>query len=344
MDLNDLRVFERVASLRSFSAAARALGAPKSSVSRSVARLEAELGTRLLQRTTREVVPTEGGMLLRERCVEILASIGEALDLVGAFASAPRGLLRISAGVGFGVHVLSIVLPPFLNRYPGIDVSLRLGNRSLDVVADGIDVAIHMGPLADSQLIASRLGTMERYLCAAPLYLERRGMPRTIGELRDHDRIETPGDGGRPRTWVFVSEIGEIVRFEEKPRLTVNDTVTIHRLIANGAGVGVLSGFICAPDLREGRLVRLLPDWNIAALDVSLVFPSGRALSKAVRVFIDFLKASPDMGKLWNRDMADAVGSAQYQNLLMGSKMGAVDQPVPGGDEDQWKRRGLPPA
>jgi len=299
LDINDLRVFEKVAAHRSFSAAARALELPKSSVSRSIARLETELGTRLLQRTTREVVLTEAGALLRARCVDILASIGEAVDLVAGFASAPRGLLRVSAGLGFGVHVLSLVLPRFLERYPGIEVSLRLGNRSLDLVGDGIDVAIQMGPLADSQLIATRLGTMERFLCAAPAYLERRGIPCTIEELRDHDRIETPGDGGRPRSWVFVNEIGETVRFEEKPRLSTNDTVTIHRLMVNGGGIGVLSGFICVPDLREGRLVRLLPEWKMPALEVSIVFPSGRALSRTVRAFIDFLKHSPDMGKLW---------------------------------------------
>jgi DNA-binding transcriptional LysR family regulator len=140
---------------------------------------------------------------------------------------------------------------------------------------------------------------MERYLCAAPAYLERRGAPRTIEELRDHDRIETPGDGGRLRGWVFINQIGETVRFEEKPRLSVNDTVLIHRLIVNGGGIGVLSGFICALDLREGRLVRLLTEWKMPALEVSIVFPSSRPLSQTVRAFIDFLKNSPDVGKLW---------------------------------------------
>jgi LysR family transcriptional regulator, regulator for bpeEF and oprC len=306
LDLNDLRVFEGVAALRSFSAAARALELPKSSVSRSVARLETELGTRLLQRTTREVALTEAGKLLRARCVDILASIGEAVDLVSGFASAPRGLLRVSAGLGFGVHVLGSTLPQFLEQYPEIEVSLRLGNRSMDLLGDGIDVAIHMGPLADSPLIASRLGSMERYLCAAPAYLERRGTPSTIEELRDHDRIETPGDSGRPRNWVFSNETGQTVRFEEKPRLSTNDPVTIHTLIVNGGGIGVLSGFICGPDFREGRLVRLLPKWKMPALEVSIVFPSGRALSQTVRAFIDFLKNSPEMEKLWRNNALPA--------------------------------------
>ena len=325
LDLNDLRVFEKVAALRSFSAAARALELPKSSVSRSVARLETELGTRLLQRTTREVVLSETGMLLRARCVDILANIDEAVDLVGSFASAPHGLLRISAGLGFGVHVLGLVLPHFLQQYPGIEISLRLGDRSMDLVADRIDVAIHMGPLADSQLIATRLGTMERYLCAAPAYLERRGMPCTIDELRDHDRIETPGDGGRPRSWIFFNETGETVRFEESPRLSTNDTVTIHSVIVNGGGIGVLSGFICALDLREGRLVRLLPEWRMPPLEVSIVFPSSRELSQTVRTFVDFLNTSPDMGKLWRNGglSADAPGafeSAHQPNSTYGKR------------------------
>lgn len=299
MDLNSLRTFEKVASLRSFAAAARALELPKSSVSRSVARLEAELGTRLLQRTTRQAVLTEAGMLLKSRCAEMLMRIGEAVDLVSGFSVAPRGRLRISAGVGFSVHVLGSALPQFLEHNAGIEVSLRVGVRSMDLVADGIDVAIHMGPLPDSQLVACRLGTMQRYLCAAPSYLDRRGMPHTPDDLRDHDRIETPSDGQRPRAWVFCNEDGQTVRFEERPRLITNDAVTIHRLILNGGGVGVLSAFVCASDLQHGRLVRLLPQWKMPPLEVSVLYPSSRALSPTVRAFIDFLKNSPDMKNAW---------------------------------------------
>jgi LysR family transcriptional regulator, regulator for bpeEF and oprC len=138
-------------------------------------------------------------------------------------------------------------------------------------------------------------------MCCARIS-ERRGTPCTIEELRDHDRIETPGDSGQPRSWVFSNETGQTVRFVQKPRLSTNDTVTIHRLIVNGGGIGVLSGFICGPDFQEGRLVRLLPEWNIPALEVSVVFPSGRALSRTVRAFIDFLKNSSDMEKLWRNN------------------------------------------
>jgi LysR family transcriptional regulator, regulator for bpeEF and oprC len=180
MDLNDLVVFEKVASLASFSGAARALALPKSSVSRSIARLEKKLGTRLLQRTTRRAMLTEAGMLLRDHCAEILGRVDEAVDLVSGFASSPRGQLRISAGVGFGIHVLGGVLPRFVEKYREIEMSLVLGKRSLNLVEDGIDVAIYMGPLADSGLISFRLGAMARYLCCSPGYIERRGTPLTI--------------------------------------------------------------------------------------------------------------------------------------------------------------------
>jgi LysR family transcriptional regulator, regulator for bpeEF and oprC len=182
LDLNDLRVFERVASLRSFAEASRGLGMPKSTVSRSVARLEVELGTRLLQRTTRKVVLTEAGDALMERCTEILRRVEETMDY-GGLASAPRGTLRVGSSIAFGVNVLSEQLPEFLRLFPDINVALDLNFKPADLLADGLDVAIHVGPMADSGLIAFKLGSLTRHLCAAPAYLEWRGMPPTLKSL-----------------------------------------------------------------------------------------------------------------------------------------------------------------
>ena len=302
LDLNDLRVFEKVASLRSFSAASRALGLPKSNVSRSVARLEAELGTRLLQRTTREVVLTEPGELLRARCVSILAQVGETVDNVGNLRAMPRGHMKITAGIGFGVNVLSELLPQFLERYADVDVSLELTSRPVDLVAEGVDVALRIGPMPDSQLVAKRLGTMRRYLCASPAYLNRRGAPQTLDDLRDHDIVEMPGADGRPRVWAFTSESGGTVRIEIRPRLNVNEAMTIHRLVLNGAGLGVLSGYLCAPGIEAGHLVRLFPGWTLPELEVSAVFPSNRELSPNVRAFVDFLKQASIPGRSWQED------------------------------------------
>jgi DNA-binding transcriptional LysR family regulator len=305
IDLNALRVFERVASLQSFSAAARSLGSPKSSVSRSVAQLEAELGTRLFQRTTRAVVLTESGVALRERCGDILTRVDEAVDYLGTFGGSPRGLLRISAGIGFGINVLSELLPEFLRRYPAVDVSLDLTSRPVDLIATSIDVAIRMGPLPSSELVAKRLGTIHRYLCVAPSYVARRGTPRTIAELHDHDAVELPGSDGRPRRWTFSKPSGKSKSVDLAPRITVNDALTIHRLVVNGAGIGGLSAYVCAGDVKAGRLVRLFPEWRMLPVEVNVVFPSNRELSPTVRAFVDFVKSASTPGMSWRNDPLD---------------------------------------
>lgn len=305
IDLNALRVFERVASLQSFSAAARSLGAPKSSVSRSVAQLEAELGTRLLQRTTRAVVLTESGTALLDRCSDLLARVAETVDYVGTFGGSPRGLLRVSAGIGFGINVLSELLPQFIARYPDVSVSLDMTSRPVDLIASSIDVAIRMGPLPSSELVAKRLGTIHRHLCVAPTYIARKGTPRTIAELRDHDTVELPGIAGRPRRWSFSKRNGESKTVELAPRITVNDALTIHRMVLNGAGVGGLSAYVCAADVEAGRLVRLFPDWKLPSVEVNVVFPSNRELSPSVRAFVEFVKSASKPGLWWQSDPLD---------------------------------------
>ncbi|WP_207476143.1 LysR family transcriptional regulator [Arenibaculum pallidiluteum] len=302
LDLNDLRVFERVAALRGFTAAARALGLPKSSVSRSIARLEGELGTRLLQRSTREVALTEVGEMLRQRCADLLGRVAEMTDYVGGLGGTPRGPLRVSAGIGFGVNVLSELVPEFLERYPQVEVHVDLTSRIAELIADNIDVAIRMGPLPDSRLVATKLGVIRRYLCAAPAYLDRRGVPQGLEDLRAHDTVEMPSADGRPRPWAFSDPSGRTVTVETKPRLCVNDALTIHRAVAKGAGLGCLSGYLCAPDIAAGRLVRLMPEWRPQPVEVHAVFPSNRELSATVRAFVDFLKQSSAPGRSWQDD------------------------------------------
>lgn len=301
LDINSLRMFEKVASLKSFTAAARALGLPKSNVSRAIARLEGQLGTRLFQRTTRDVVLTLTGQALLERSRDIIANLSEALAYVRSLAGQPRGLLKISAGMGFGVNVLAEQLPEFLLLYPDIEIALDLESRSADLVAEAVDVAVRLGPLPDSGLIAVKLGEMRRYLCAAPSYLERRGAPCSIDDIVGHDTIDMPGPNGRARPWTF-SRGGETIRIETKPRISVNEALTIHRLVSNGAGLGVLSGYICAPQIVAGRLVHLFPDWSPPPVEVNLVFPSRRELSPVVRAFVDFMKGASGPGMLWMKD------------------------------------------
>jgi len=302
LDLNDVRIFESVATRSSFSDAARDLHLPKSSVSRAIARLEAHLHSRLFQRTTREVVLTDAGRALLDRCAGLLAQVDEAVGYVRDLTAKPRGLLRVSAGIGFGLNVLSKSLPDFLARYPEIDLSLDLTNKLADLISESVDVAIRMGPMPDSQLVTRKLGTIRQYLCAAPAYLERSGTPETIGELAGHDLVELPGPDGRPRPWEFSDRESRTKTIEVGPRLGVNDMLTLHRLVVNGAGVGCISGYLCAPDLVAGRLVHLFPEWRLPEIEVSVVFPSHRELSPAVRALVDFLKATSIPGRLWQDD------------------------------------------
>jgi DNA-binding transcriptional LysR family regulator len=303
--LDDLRVFERVGALRSFAAAARALGEPRSNVSRSVARLEASLGLRLVQRTTREVTLTPAGESLMQRCAPALGVLGDALTYVSALSSEPRGLLRVSAGIGFGINVLAEQLPVFLRQYPLISIDLDLTSRVADLVADRVDVAIRFGELPDSSMVAVRLGEMKRVLCASPEYLERHPSPISIEDLAGHDTIEMPTSDRQPRRWVFFKN-GEARDVVVQPRVSVNDALTIHRLILSGAGIGVMSCYLCAPDLDAGRLIHILPDWTAPTVVVNLIFPSRRELIPSVRAFVDYLKASNPPGKHWQDNMLPA--------------------------------------
>ncbi len=297
LDLNDLRVFEKVATLKNFTAGARALGLPKSTVSRAIARLEAELGVRLFQRTTREVGLTTTGAALKDRCIEMMKELTATLDYVESLTETPRGHLTIASGAGFGINILSEQLPVFLRRYPEIEITLDLESRAVDLVAGAADVAIRLGPLPVSGLVAVRLGEMRRYLCAAPSYLAHRGVPKKIEDLAKHDLVEMPSLGTRARAWKFTKG-GVTKSIAPRPKICVNEALAIYRLIAHGAGLGIISGYVCASDLAAGRLVHVLPQWSAPPVEVNIVFPSRRELSPTVRAFVDFMK-EVNVGGRW---------------------------------------------
>ena len=301
VDLNDIAVFEKVAAFGSFTLAARTLGIPKSSISRAIARLEGELGVRLFERGTRSVQLTAVGESLRLRCESGLAQISEAVESAAGLAGTPRGKLRVSAGIGFGFNILGAQLPGFLARYPEVSVSVNLTSRTEDLVADGVDVAIRMGPLTNSTLIATRLGTMGRYLCAAPAYIERRGRPKSPEEVVEHETIEMPGANGRPRVWSFTRN-GESHAVEIEPRISSNEALLIIRLIHAGCGIGIISGYMCTEGLESNQLEILLPEWSAPPVDVSLVFPSRREMSSTVRAFIDYMREMNGPEVFWKRE------------------------------------------
>jgi LysR family transcriptional regulator for bpeEF and oprC len=198
-------------------------------------------------------------------------------------------------------------LPEFLRRYPEIAVSLDLDSRPADLVAESVDIAVRLGPLPSSGLVVVRLGEMRRYICASPAYIKRRGMPKLIEDVNRHDTIEMPGPDGRVRSWILSRE-NETVKLEVPPRITVNEALTIHRLVLNGSGIGILSGYICAPDVAAERLVWLFPEWVPPPVEVSLVFPSRRELAPAVRAFAEYMKEVSQPGVLWLRDTLAGSG------------------------------------
>lgn len=306
-DLNDLRIFERVAALSSFSAAATALGIPKSSASRAVSRLEEALGIRLLQRTTREVAPTDAGEALFARCATLLAGIDDALVFTSGLAGSPKGLLTISAGIGVGINVLGAQLPGFLERYPDARVSIDLTSRTAELVADRVDIAIRMGPLPDSSLVATRLGTLAQYLCATPAYLARRGRPRDPAGLAGHDLIDLPSSSGRSRPWC-LRRGEEVAEVEPQARVEVNDALTTCALVRRGVGIGVVSAYLCGPDILDGTLERVLPAWSLPPLPVHMVFPSRREIAPVVRAFVDYMRETNGAAEGWLADpIADAA-------------------------------------
>jgi DNA-binding transcriptional LysR family regulator len=285
IDLNDLRAFEKVAATKSFASAARALGLPRSSLSRSIARLEREIDARLFQRTTRQVALTATGEALLLRCAGLLSTLEEAIAQVRTSKSVPHGPLRLSA---FAANLLAQELPAFLQRYPDVTVSIDISNELRDLVTD-VDVAIRLGPMPDSGVVATRIRIVKRHLCVSPSYLERRGTLESLDEIAEHDIVDMPSANGHPRYWTFT-KAGETKKLEILARVIVNEESAIKKLLVNGAGVGVLSAYCCRPELASGQLVPLFPEWSIPPLDVNIVFASKRELSPNVRAFVDFMK------------------------------------------------------
>ena len=298
LDLNDLRIFECVGRLQSFAACGRELSLPKSSVSRSVQRLEGVIGLRLLQRSSRKVDLTDAGRLLLARCRTLIDDVASVQLELASIVGAPRGRLTIGAGIGFGVNVLGEILPTFMRRYPEVQIALVLASTPGDLMGDEIDVAIRIGALQPSSAVAKKLGQLSRHLCASPAYFETQPVPSAPIDLLKLDVVELPGRDGRLRPWVFTRG-SEIVKIEPAPRVQVNDALTVHRLVVNGAGVGCLSGYLCAPDLQAGRLIHLLPGWDLSPLDVHVAYPTRRDLSPTVRAFVDFLEEESTPRASW---------------------------------------------
>ncbi|RMD61740.1 MAG: LysR family transcriptional regulator [Alphaproteobacteria bacterium] len=283
-----MAIFARVVETHSFSAAARALGLSKSAVSKQIARLERDLGVRLLNRTTRRLSLTEAGTAFYEGCQRMVAEAEAATRTVTHLAAAPRGVLRVNAPMSFGIRHVGPALPAFMERYPELAVEMVLNDRMVNLVEEGFDVGIRIARLADSTLVARRLAPSRRILCASPAYLARRDAPRDIEDLRTHDcllysYLQTGN------IWRFAGPDG-VRRVRVSGRLRTNNGDTLLAAACGGMGIALLPTFICGDDIRAGRLVRVLPLWSDPDMPfIHAVYPAHRNLSPKVRVFVDFL-------------------------------------------------------
>ena len=286
MDLNEMLVFTRVVQAGSFTAAARSLDMPKSSVSRKVSELEDRLGVRLLQRTTRKLGLTDAGRLYFERSARIIAETEEAEQAVSDLQAVPRGRLRVTAPLSFGM--LGPMVASFLQRYPDVQVELVCTDRRVDMVEEGFDVAIRAGPLDDSTLIARSLGTLTRVLLASPAYLRRHGSPRAPADLTGHSCLVF-GAGQAPAVWTLHS--GERkVEVRVSPRYSVNELDLMLEAVRAGVGIAWTDEFVATDDLRAGRLRQVLRGWVSSGTPIHAVYPTARHLSPKVVAFVELMR------------------------------------------------------
>ncbi len=297
--LAELDIFARVVTAGSMSAAGRELGLSPPVVSKRIKSLEERLGTRLLQRTTRQLALTESGKGFYERVVAILASVDEAEAWVSRRAATARGTLRVSAPTSFGRMHIAPHLVVFLKAYPEITIDLSLSDQFVDIVAEGYDLAIRIADLADSSLVAKRLAPNHRVLCATPGYLEAHGRPETLADLANHRLLLHNADH-----WRLEGKSGPAaVRVESAVR--TNSSEVIREAVLAGMGIALRSTWDVGPEIDSGKLVIVLPEWHASSrVAVHAVYPSRRHLAHKVRVFMDFLGERFGNPPYWDKGLA----------------------------------------
>ncbi|CAM3600244.1 LysR family transcriptional regulator [Paracidovorax anthurii] len=289
-DLNDMLFFAEVVERGGFAAAGRALGVPKSRLSRRVSELEAQLGVRLLQRTTRRLSLTEVGEAYLRHCQAVREAAQAAADTVAQVQTEPRGTVRVVCPVTLAQTVVGELLPVFLQRYPQVRVDMQVSNRVVNLVEEGVDVALRVRFSMDesSSMVVKRLDDVEQVLVASPAQLARQGVPGALADLARLDSMAMSTADGRA-SLRLVGPDGRDEVLLHTPRYVADDLLTLRYAALAGVGMCWLPDYMCHDDLRSGRLVRLLPDWAPPRGVVHAVFPSRRGLAPAVRRFLDFL-------------------------------------------------------
>jgi DNA-binding transcriptional LysR family regulator len=287
--LDAMQAFVAVADLQGFAPAARKLGLSPSGVTRLIAALEQRLGARLLQRTTRSVTLTDVGTRYLERARRILADVEEAESSAEGERTRPSGRLVVSAPIGFGRLHVSPVMSRYLARHAEVSAELRLSDRMINLVEDGVDLAVRIGHLPDSTLVARHVGEMRRMVVASNAYLKRRGEPKTPQAIASHDTIQF----GVAPDWRFVEE-GREIRVASTPRLATNSFDAAIQYAEQGGGLTRVMAYQAAEALKRGRLKIVLAKFEQPALPIHIVYPTSRLLSAKVRAFIDLVTEISD--------------------------------------------------
>ncbi|TWH75912.1 DNA-binding transcriptional LysR family regulator [Azomonas agilis] len=284
--LEDMRLFVTVLECKSFTAAAEQSGLSKQFVSRRLMQLEARLGVRLINRSTRRLDVTPLGQAYYESAKKILREVEDAEQAISQQRATPRGALRLSAPMSFGTLYLSTLLPGFLERYPEISIELDLSDRRVDMLDEGYDMAVRIGVLADSSLVARPLGASDMVTCCSPSYLNRKGTPQEPADLAQHECLLY--GHSKSVEWVYRNQ-GQPERINVRGRYRVNNGELIGDAAVAGLGVALLPTFIVGRHLESGALVRILDDFRPPPLTIYALYPQHRQVSLLIRVFSNYL-------------------------------------------------------
>lgn len=287
MNLNDLQVFVRVVEDGSLTAAATRLDLPKSSVSRTLARLEADLGVRLLQRTTRSLHLTDAGRVFHERIRRSLDDIVDAERALSEWQRSPRGHLRVTLPIELGMRFMGNLVATFMQAHPEVSLECELSSRLVDLVEEGVDLGLRIGQFNDGNLIGRRLGELHGRFYASPDYLRRHGVPQRVSDLATHEFVLFR----QPRANVLrvVGAEDEAVTVTVAGRLSTNNAHLQLDAVISGLGIALLPGFVTEAAIADGRLIPVLPAARVPLGELWAMTPSRTHMSSALRAFIDFL-------------------------------------------------------
>lgn len=289
-DLNDMYYFAEVVDRGGFAAAGRALGLPKSKLSRRVADLEQRLGVRLLQRTTRKLSLTEAGELYHRHAVAMREEAEAGEEAVAMVQNEPRGTIRVTCPVTLAQTTVGPILPKFLQDHPHVRLDMIVTNRVIDLVQEGVDVALRVRPSVDDSgsLIVKKLAQTQSLLVASPELLGREGRPEHVEDIHKLPSVSMSAADGRA-SWHLKGPHGREFTLQHKPCFTADDLLTLRYAVLDGTGISLLPDYMVHRDMREGKLQEVLPGWAPPPSVIHAVFPSRRGLVPAIRRFLDFL-------------------------------------------------------